>query len=413
MKRKLLEHCKSTLSFMLALTMLLAVMPAPAATAAAASGAIRITMNGRPVISDVAPFIDANGRTMVPVRFIAEALDADVRWDDFTSTVAVHKDFAVITLQIGSRELTRNNRSRMMDTEAVVVADRTFVPVRFIAEAMGLTVDWNEATNTVILTTGGAVDLESYLVSTGKEVYHFNTIVEYNGKVYSIYAAPEIPNFTGVKGSTKLTPLPAGIGDYLASSGEELFVYSFTIYQDKIYYLAAEPGSDITSGVINRCNLDGSQHELLTYANNYSTCMISDGWLYSDGETDGGDFITCTLSLNSPTFNFFQVDFPENIDPGIVLYNGFIYYFSDSTLYKKDIQNETQSGPESASSIMTNAPSPMNVYNGGFVIAVVNDTVYYATAGEYSDNGAGGNTYLFGVSIYGGTPELLATWFAS
>ena len=124
-------------------------------------------------------------------------------------------------------------------------------------------------------------------------VYIFNTIVAYNARAYSIYAAPEIPNFIGIKGSTAFSPLPDGIGKYLAAEDENRYVYNFTIYQDKIYYLAAEPGSDTTFGAVYRCNLDGNQNELLVYANNLSVCMISSGQLYYSAETDRGDYIVC------------------------------------------------------------------------------------------------------------------------
>ena len=239
--------------------------------------------------------------------------------------------------------------------------------------------------------------------STDKANYLFSSIVEYNGKVYSIYASPAINNFIGIKGTTKFTPLPEGIDIHLEAEGEGMYVYNFTIYQNKIYYLAAEPGSALTSGIIYRCNLDGSQHELLAYANNYSVCMIHENKLYHNGETEGGDFITAVTDLD--TLRFMQgVDFPVEIEPGICEYNGFYYYFSDRTLYKKDIKTE------SISTLMTLTTSPMNTY-GGSVIAVVNDIVYYATAGEYGENG---NSHVFGVSIYyGGTGEYLASWFAA
>ena len=62
------------------------------------------------------------------------------------------------------------------------------------------------------------------------------------------------------------------------------------------------------------------------------------------------------------------------------------------------------------SSILTLATGTMNTSGDGVVIAVANDTVYYATLGEYN---AIGNIYLFGVSINGGSEELLASWFMS
>ena len=230
-------------------------------------------------------------------------------------------------------------------------------------------------------------------------VYIFSSIVGYNGKVYSIYASPEIPNFIGISGSKKFTPLPEPIGKSMESQG--MYVQSFTIYQDKIYYLAAEPGSDITPGKLFRCDLDGSRNEWLADAGNFSTCMISDGLLYFDAEAEGGDFGIIAIDLDENRF-VFDCEFPDIAEPGISEYNGFVYYFSDGTLYKKDIRTEF------ASEIMTLKPGPMNTYGDGSVIAVVGDTVYYATLGEYGDNG---NVYLLGVSVHGGTSELLASWF--
>jgi|GEM_PF-1769849 len=232
-------------------------------------------------------------------------------------------------------------------------------------------------------------------------VYPFTSIVGYQGKVYSLYAAPEIPNFAGVHGSDKLTPLPKAIGTRLESEG--LYVYSFTLYQDKIYYLAAEPGSDITPGAVYRCNMDGSQNEKLADAYNYATCMLSDGWLYFDIEADWDAPEVFKLDL-SDTGSVQPGAFPTDIEPGIVDYQGFYYYFSDGTLYKKDGQTEA------VSAIQTLESGPTNTYGDGYVMAVVNDTIYYATSGEYSENG---NTFLFGVSIHGGTGELLASWFVS
>ena len=243
-------------------------------------------------------------------------------------------------------------------------------------------------------------------VNDSEQVHIFSSIAGYDGKVYSIYAAPEIPNFIGIKGSTKFTPLPDGITRYLESEGEGLYVYNFTIYQNRIYYLAAEPGSIATPGIVYRCNMDGTQNEAVDYVTSASTCMIFDGWLYSDGETEGGYIITTAKKLDNLLVPY-ERDFPEEIDPGIVHHQGFLYYFSEGTLYKKDLQTE------STTVITMLTTGSTNLYGSGSVIAVVGETVYYATNGDYSDNGSGGNTYLYGVSIHGGTGDLLATWFTA
>ena len=59
---------------------------------------------------------------------------------------------------------------------------------------------------------------------------------------------------------------------------------------------------------------------------------------------------------------------------------------------------------------MTLDSSPMNTYGNGSVIAVANGMIYYATSGDYGDNG---NTFLFGVSIIGGVSEFLASRFVA
>ena len=227
----------------------------------------------------------------------------------------------------------------------------------------------------------------------------FSDIVGYGGKVYSLYASPEIPNFKGIKGSAKFTPLPEAIGKSMESQG--MYINEFTIYQDKIYYLAAEAGSDITLRTMYQCDLDGGRNEMLAGPDIFFTCMISDGWLYYDTMTDESDYEVYAINLNNMSRERLD-EFPVYIEPGICDYNGFYYYFSGNTLHKKEIQTEA------TSEIATLAAGPMNAGGDGVVITVVNETVYYATLGEYSDNG---NVHLFGVSIFGGASEHLASWF--
>ena len=119
---------------------------------------LTISLDGTKVTTDVAPFIDANSRTMVPVRFISEALDAEVEWNGNTRLVTVTKGATIINLTIGSNQIITNGKADTMDTAAIIVDGRTFVPVRFIAEALGLAVGWDGATQTVILTSAGSMD---------------------------------------------------------------------------------------------------------------------------------------------------------------------------------------------------------------------------------------------------------------
>ena len=109
-----------------------------------AGGSIQITIDGTPVtFTDAQPFIDENGRTQVPVRAVAEMLGCEVNWDEATGTVTVTKGNETITLVIGKTELQKNQSITEMDTAPVIINDRTYIPVRFVGEALGLKVTWN------------------------------------------------------------------------------------------------------------------------------------------------------------------------------------------------------------------------------------------------------------------------------
>ena len=97
------------------------------------------------VFPDAQPFVDENGRTQVPIRAVSEMLDCKVDWDDTSKTATITKENGdVVKVTLGSDVLTVNNKSSQMDTTAIIKDDRTFIPVRFVAEALGLEVEWLE-----------------------------------------------------------------------------------------------------------------------------------------------------------------------------------------------------------------------------------------------------------------------------
>ncbi|MBS3889486.1 MAG: hypothetical protein KGZ92_09450 [Firmicutes bacterium] len=112
---------------------------------------IRVVINGRPLALEVAPVVQ-NGRTLVPMRAIFEALGARIHWDDATSTVTAYRRERAIVLQIGGRTAWVNGPSRQLDVPPVIVGGRTMVPLRFVAEALGAEVAWQDAPPTVAIT---------------------------------------------------------------------------------------------------------------------------------------------------------------------------------------------------------------------------------------------------------------------
>lgn len=113
---------------------------------------IKITIDGVQLTTDQAPVMSAN-RTMVPLRGVFEALDAKVLWKQSTKTVTATKDGTTIVLPLGSRTATINGKSVVLDVPAKSIKGRTVVPLRFVSEALGEKVGWNSSTKTVSITT--------------------------------------------------------------------------------------------------------------------------------------------------------------------------------------------------------------------------------------------------------------------
>ena len=123
----------------------------------AAANTIQLTIGsdklqkGDEVVTLDVPAQTINDRTLVPLRAIFEALGATVDWEEATQTVTSTKGDLTIKLTIGSNKLYRGDEEVTLDVPAQVVNDRTLVPVRAISESFGCQVDWDEATQTVTI----------------------------------------------------------------------------------------------------------------------------------------------------------------------------------------------------------------------------------------------------------------------
>lgn len=84
------------------------------------------------------------GRTLLPVRFVAESLGAVVNYYEDTQTVIIEKDDLVVSLVLGVAEIRVSGESQAIDVPAMTINDRTVVPVRAIAEALGQQVNYFE-----------------------------------------------------------------------------------------------------------------------------------------------------------------------------------------------------------------------------------------------------------------------------
>ena len=112
---------------------------------------IMVLLNGEKLTFDQPPVI-MDGRTLVPLRAIFEALGAEVLWEDETKTVTAKKGYTVISLQIGTKAIVIDGTAKELDVPAQIINSRTLVPVRAISEAFGCDVGWDGVTQTVIIT---------------------------------------------------------------------------------------------------------------------------------------------------------------------------------------------------------------------------------------------------------------------
>ena len=125
-----------------------------------ADGGIRVTLNGETLTFDVPPQLIDN-RTMVPLRKIFEAMGAVVDWNNDSQTVTATKGDESVIATINSKNVYINGETKTLDVPPMVIDDRTLVPVRFVAEAFGANVDWNETTQTVVINTAWESDINS------------------------------------------------------------------------------------------------------------------------------------------------------------------------------------------------------------------------------------------------------------
>jgi hypothetical protein len=111
------------------------------------------TVDNQTLEMDSTPYI-ANDRTYVPVRYLAYSLgvqEENIIWDNDARKVSITKDDTTIVLIIGSPVMFVNGQSTRMDVSPEITNDRTFLPARWVAEALGAAVEWDDTTKQAII----------------------------------------------------------------------------------------------------------------------------------------------------------------------------------------------------------------------------------------------------------------------
>lgn len=136
--------------------LLLGIMMSMCTFVSAETEKVTVTLDGTEVsFPDAQPFVDVRDRTLVPIRFVSEAMGAKVDWENDTRTVVIQKDEDNIRYTIGQPIAYLNGEMLTFDSYGILKESRTFVPLRFIAEMLSCDVDWKDDTKTVVIKSAG------------------------------------------------------------------------------------------------------------------------------------------------------------------------------------------------------------------------------------------------------------------
>lgn len=124
----------------------------------ATSNEISVYVEGQKIDFDVLPQT-INGRTMVPIRAIFEVMGATVVWYDDTQTAICTKDNTTVKMTLNSTTEYINDIAYTMDVAPVIINNRTLAPARYVAEAFGYYVNWDEMTNSVLISKNANFDI--------------------------------------------------------------------------------------------------------------------------------------------------------------------------------------------------------------------------------------------------------------
>ena len=174
---------------------------------------VPVIVNGQKVkFPDTEPYINTDGRTMVPVRFVSEKLGADVAWEADTKTAVITYGSKTIRMPIGSRTVAVDGKQIELDTAAEFTDGRTMVPLRFVSEVMESKVEWDDDAHAVKVTDAkyqakvdaGEVTLDPWGREYSKTLdEHWLRLADLEQiKFYDFYGAKPSRSFTQINSPT-------------------------------------------------------------------------------------------------------------------------------------------------------------------------------------------------------------------
>ena len=200
---------------------------------------ISLQINGSEISAEVPPTI-IDGRTMVPVRAIFEAVGANIDFDAETKTITAKKGDATVNMTVGTKVATVNSKEVQLDAPVVIVNGRTLAPARFVAETFGYTVQW-DSENKIVKIIGGE----------STEFY----------KDYS-----DLPDYGSFSGATLLGNEKINVDGFVGQG----YIYDFKYDKSKF-----SSGDDVDREYVNKLKENGWEYDGKTYGEENAEIMLS------------------------------------------------------------------------------------------------------------------------------------------
>lgn len=118
---------------------------------------VKIEIDGKEMVPKDMPAVIIDGRTMLPMRQIAQELGCEVNWNEAAKQIYVMRGSDIVVFTVDSKTGYENGKEFTMDVPATIVNDRTMLPVRALADALHLNIKWDDPNRTVSIQSGDTV----------------------------------------------------------------------------------------------------------------------------------------------------------------------------------------------------------------------------------------------------------------
>jgi hypothetical protein len=245
---------------------------------------VDVTINGvRVNFADQGPIIE-QGRTLVPVGGVFDALGFEVEWNEQAQVATLSRADYIVLITIGSDVFTVNGASHTLEVPARIIGGRTMLPIRAVLESVGYVVGWDGASRTVLVGYGAGARV-STLAGTGSHGYRDGAMAQFNlpanifgGADGAIYVIDTYNNLVRVIGSG------GNVGRF-AGSIQELDDFGFPSgrYRD---------GAALTAALFNRPSGGAVNSEgeiFIADGENHAIRIITNGdvFTFAGGEASG------------------------------------------------------------------------------------------------------------------------------